>query len=494
MAEKDLQIKLTAKDEASSKLKAAGEAISGAFKKISVASSAALVGIGAFAIKSVKDIAGLAEEITNLSKQTGITVEGVQALKLASEQSGIGLETMTGAIKKMQLNLMNSDAKQLDETLGFLNLKFKDVANLKPEEQFFKIGNEIAQISDPMQKTALAVDLFGKSGTDVMAIFGEGSTTLEEWTKKAKEMGLMLNNDTIEAALKADDAFDNFDATIKGVVQTVAIDFLPVVTQIVEEIKPVIVNIINWMKENKELVIQIGKWTLAVLAVGATLGPLVTAIGAVGTALSFLAANPVVLIIGALAGLAAVLVNLYKTNEDFRNAVDKAWNAIKELIGPSVEIIINQITGLINVVLPLWKGFWDDMVAVVETVKNTIVGVVDTISGAVKGVAGVVGSVGDASFNAGRYVGKTVSGAFNSVKSFLGFADGGRPPVNQPSIVGERGPELFVPDTAGTVIPNGKWQGTSLNVYVTGNTLLDDKAASKIGDMIFRQLRYQIKI
>lgn len=38
----------------------------------------------------------------------------------------------------------------------------------------------------------------------------------------------------------------------------------------------------------------------------------------------------------------------------------------------------------------------------------------------------------------------------------IGFADGGDPPVNQPSIVGERGPELFVPRTAGTVIPNGQ--------------------------------------
>jgi hypothetical protein len=38
----------------------------------------------------------------------------------------------------------------------------------------------------------------------------------------------------------------------------------------------------------------------------------------------------------------------------------------------------------------------------------------------------------------------------------LGFADGGRPPVGVPSIVGERGPELFVPDGPGTIIPNHK--------------------------------------
>lgn len=37
-----------------------------------------------------------------------------------------------------------------------------------------------------------------------------------------------------------------------------------------------------------------------------------------------------------------------------------------------------------------------------------------------------------------------------------GFASGGEPPVGQPSIVGENGPELFIPRTAGTIIPNNR--------------------------------------
>jgi hypothetical protein len=45
------------------------------------------------------------------------------------------------------------------------------------------------------------------------------------------------------------------------------------------------------------------------------------------------------------------------------------------------------------------------------------------------------------------------------ISKILGFADGGRPPVGRPSIVGERGPELFVPSSAGTIIPNHKLGG-----------------------------------
>ena len=45
-------------------------------------------------------------------------------------------------------------------------------------------------------------------------------------------------------------------------------------------------------------------------------------------------------------------------------------------------------------------------------------------------------------------------GFFSSIASLLGFANGGNPPVGKPSIVGEKGPELFIPKTAGTIVPN----------------------------------------
>ncbi len=67
-----------------------------------------------------------------------------------------------------------------------------------------------------------------------------------------------------------------------------------------------------------------------------------------------------------------------------------------------------------------------------------------------------------------------LTGLFGGTKvgKFLGFANGGRPPVGKPSIVGERGPEIFVPRSAGTIIPNNKIGGSggivnNINVNVS---------------------------
>ena len=66
-------------------------------------------------------------------------------------------------------------------------------------------------------------------------------------------------------------------------------------------------------------------------------------------------------------------------------------------------------------------------------------------------------------------VGGAISFGMGLVNKIRGFADGGRPPVGRPSLVGERGAELFVPDSAGTIVPNDQLGGgsTTVNFNIT---------------------------
>ena len=69
----------------------------------------------------------------------------------------------------------------------------------------------------------------------------------------------------------------------------------------------------------------------------------------------------------------------------------------------------------------------------------------------------------------------------------LGFANGGRPPVGRPSIVGEKGPELFVPDRAGTVVPNHAMGEMNIvvNVDASGtNVEGDEQQGRELGRLI----------
>ncbi len=76
---------------------------------------------------------------------------------------------------------------------------------------------------------------------------------------------------------------------------------------------------------------------------------------------------------------------------------------------------------------------------------------------------------------------------FGLFENLPGFAAGGRPPVGRPSIVGERGPEIFVPNTAGTIVPNHAIGSTNVvvNVDASGSSVDgDEQRGRELGRLI----------
>jgi hypothetical protein len=112
--------------------------------------------------------------------------------------------------------------------------------------------------------------------------------------------------------------------------------------------------------------------------------------------------------------------------------------------------------------------------------------VIDTIGKFVKATANVASSAGSGIKNAASAVGNFVSAPFR--------ADGGPVSGGSPYIVGERGPELFVPSISGSIVPSGGFGGGAITINISGNTLLDESAGYKIGQQIMNTLKMQIRI
>ena len=95
--------------------------------------------------------------------------------------------------------------------------------------------------------------------------------------------------------------------------------------------------------------------------------------------------------------------------------------------------------------------------------------------------------------------GKGIGGFIGGLLGGL-FADGGRPPVGKASIVGERGPELFVPKVAGTIIPNNKLGGgdnttniVNVSVDASGSSVAGNSAdAQQLGAVIGAAVQAQL--
>ena len=85
-------------------------------------------------------------------------------------------------------------------------------------------------------------------------------------------------------------------------------------------------------------------------------------------------------------------------------------------------------------------------------------------------IAGALGLPGGSTGSTTGNPTSGLGGILGSVLSGLHFADGGEPPMGQAWLVGELGPELFVPKRAGTLVPNKSWvvgrQSTTPSTHV----------------------------
>lgn len=96
--------------------------------------------------------------------------------------------------------------------------------------------------------------------------------------------------------------------------------------------------------------------------------------------------------------------------------------------------------------------------AVKNSITNTILDAVNGTKSLSESLSGVLRQLASFAINFGI-------GSIGKGLKIPGFANGGRPPVGRPSIVGERGPELFIPRTSGTIVPNSSLGG-NVNIVV----------------------------
>jgi len=195
---------------------------------------------------------------------------------------------------------------------------------------------------------------------------------------------------------------------------------------------------------------------------------------------------------------------------------NNAATAFNQTLDSSIFILdeaITQTDGLKEKFMEIGQGIEDgivsgltDAVMGTKTLAEAATGVLNNLKRklvevamqrAVSGIGNFFGNALSGIFGGGKNIFKGGPNVFDgSGSSFnmglLGFANGGRPPVGRASLVGERGPELFVPRTAGTIIPNNAIGGgnttnnmITVNVDASGTSVQGNGSeADQLGQLI----------
>src|SRR3990167_3405103 len=210
--------------------------VGGAMKSIESAVSSAKSALGALGIglgigyfaSLIKSTTSAISALDDLSESTGASVGELSKLTQQARISGVDMGTVEMALVRLgkSMHATDEESKKATRALDALGLKAADLKNMDTAQQLQIVAVAMNKFGDSSGKTALAMDLFGKSGAKVlpylkdMANDGElAATVTAEQAAKAEELE--------KAVRRLANEFSNFK-------QAVMIDAVPALLEWVE--------------------------------------------------------------------------------------------------------------------------------------------------------------------------------------------------------------------------------------------------------------------
>lgn len=343
---------------AEGKLKAWGASVTSIGSKIFAVGG----GIVAAMAPAVAIFAQMGSELDDMSQRTGASVESLSSLGYAAQMSGSDMSTLEGGLRKMQQAIANAagGSETAAEALAALGTSAADLQGLSPDEQFRRLADGIAAIQDPAKRTAAAMEVFGKSGSNLIPLMAGGSDAIRELEDRAKALGLVMSGDDAQNAAALGDAWDELLSIGKSLAKTIGAALAPSLITIAKSVIEVTSGVVRWMDQNRGLVVSIAAGAAAIAGIGAT-------IVAVGLTLSGMGA----VVAGFTAALAAI-----------PTIVSGVGAVIAALVSP-IGIAIAAVTALTAAVI-YFSGAGSQIITflqgVAEQVANVMGGVVAEIT------------------------------------------------------------------------------------------------------------------
>jgi hypothetical protein len=339
----------------------------------------ALTGAFTAAGFSIKKVADRADELAKTARIIDMPIEDLQKYQFVAEQSGLSTDEMTKSLEILDKQVGQAKAgtglliTALKKTDPVLLRQLKTTKNTS--QAFNLVIKALKKIKDPMMKAELATGAFGRQGFKLINISKLSAKQLNKLKKEAEANGLITEKQA-EAAEAFNDQLNSLKHTFQGIIQDSLLPMMPL-------LKEYLAITQKWILAHRKLII--GKVKTFFILVGKAIAFLVKHAKAIGIVVAaFLSlmivlrafiivmtavnlvmdANPIMLVVIAIAGLVAGIIYAIKHWKMFENILLKILDPLHLFIG-SIK--------LLKVVLKSVASFF---VAVFNKIKSKIQGIV----------------------------------------------------------------------------------------------------------------------
>ena len=332
------------------------------------AAGAAAVGLGAGLYKMGTESAAAADEIDKMSQKIGVSRQTYQELSFVFSQSGADINMMQNGMKTLtnQMQAAMSGSESATATFNALGISFQnaDGSMRSAEEVLMEALTSLQGISNETEKAALATDLFGRSGTELMPLLNGEAGSIAALSEEAHNLGIVLDDDVIDSGVALGDSLDATQKALSALTTDVASAFAPIIMEVstyiqehLPEIRALVEGFANVAGQMFSMLI-----------------PILTSL---------------------LSNLLPVLINLMNTIMpivlQLVQAVLPIINQLLSALFPILQPIFNLLGPLINLITPilnLVSALLDPLLKLLNLIIPPLTKVIETIAGKISSVLG----------------------------------------------------------------------------------------------------------
>jgi hypothetical protein len=186
--------------------------------------------------ESIDKTAELGVQLEVMSQKTGMGVEALSALQYAANLSDVSLGDLNTGLTRLARGMEGAQKGTGPAADAFGRLGVSAVNNsgqLRPmQDVLLDLAARFATMPDGAGKTAAALDLFGRSGANMIPLLNQGAEGIATLEAKAKSLGVTMGQDGVDTANRYVDAMKDFHAVVDSVERLLALTLMPALTDI----------------------------------------------------------------------------------------------------------------------------------------------------------------------------------------------------------------------------------------------------------------------
>lgn len=414
-----------------SKATAAGHAVSGISRAAGIVTGA----IGLLAYKAGE----VADDLNTMSKVYGLGTKELQKYAAAAKLVDTDVTAIAKSHQKLKKNMLSAQQgsktqAQAFKTLG-INIENADGSLKDGDVVWQEVIKKLGKMSNETERDALAMQLMGKSASELNPLIEDGGKTYENLAKTMEKYDLdFVDQETLDKANKFNDQLDTMKALGALAGQTLGSKLAGVLAPALEKVVVWVGKFAEWFsKLNPHIIAVVAgiSGLVAILAPALLLfGALASAAGAVAGALAGISL-PIVGIVAAIGALIAAFTAAYAKSESFRKAVNQiavtvgsllksafmsAVASVKALIkdlSNTVSVVANELGPVLKMLMPVLKLIATLLIGRLKNAFNLVIGVIRVFLAVVRSAATIARSAFQA-------VVTVAVGAVNKIKSAFG--------------------------------------------------------------------------